>query len=197
MLHEEELLYLKRCGCPYAEIYLFDWIRNYVQGTLAGLTVHVRYPNDYLDIEQQCIIACENSFDTYRIDKDCSLKTYLRIIIKNKTFSIFKLIAKDILSKYENPIYLDADCNGICNEEYVETNKLDYNPLKQLKLKEEKVKYQNLITSEFSEFEQLVMYYKVEGYSHKEITGLLNVDIKRVYNAIYRIQKKLTEHNTI
>ena len=34
------------------------------------------------------------------------------------------------------------------------------------------------------------MQYKYEGYSEKEISEILNIPIKSVYNAVYRSHKK-------
>ena len=48
-----------------------------------------------------------------------------------------------------------------------------------------------------SELEQKIVKYHQAGYKNQDIARILNIDIRSVYNANYRIQKKIAKFKCI
>lgn len=70
-------------------------------------------------------------------------------------------------------------------------------PEYQLRLNENKSYYLNKIEKASSSLERKIFDCFMKGYKSKEIAELLNIDIRCVYNAKYRLQKRWTNLNKI
>lgn len=198
MLHEEELLYLTRQGCPYAQSALIDWIQIYVKKVITASAYNKVYETDFFDVSQNAILACISAIDRYRTDQNCLFRTYISTIIRNQTYTALKKVYQQKERYYDHCVYLDApSIYGFSNEELIEDDRLTYNPKKQLVVKEASSKYNIIIDTKCSPLEKEVIFYRMEGYRQQEIANMLNVDIKVIYNAIYRLQKKLNQVNCI
>ena len=66
-----------------------------------------------------------------------------------------------------------------------------------MKVKEKLLAYQRQIVKNGSQFEKQVFDYLVAGYRFDEIAEMMQVDVKKIYNAKYRIQKKLMKSKSV
>lgn len=197
--NEEELLYLTRQGCPYAREALYNVCLQYIQMILCK-TNYTFYPLDKDDVIQEVFLKCLKALEIYRIDKECLLKTYLAKVIKNKILSLLKTNYREKEQVYKNATCLDANINNtnqLRYDEVVADKSITYNPQKQLFIKEEQKNYQVALHVCGSTFEASVMNYRLQGYSEKDIAIILSVDVKKIYNAMYRLQKKMDKMKSI
>ncbi|MCD7893538.1 MAG: hypothetical protein LUG60_07535 [Erysipelotrichaceae bacterium] len=65
-----------------------------------------------------------------------------------------------------------------------------YHPEKALAVKEASTQYYTAMDKLVSQVEKEVIIYLEEGYSEQEISEIMNINIKSVYNAVYRFKKK-------
>lgn len=197
--NEEELLYLMRQGCPIARETLCKQYYAYITMMVRNMNI-TAMPVEESDLVQEALLACFQGIDGYRPDKECLLKTFVVRIVKNKIMTVLKRFNLNKERIYNNAMSLDAPLKQeehFRYEDIIGDSKIHYQPNRKLLVKEEVIKYQNLLEEHCSSFEQQVIYYRMEGYSHKEIAKVLDVDIKMIYNALYRLQKKMKQLKSI
>lgn len=195
--NEEELLYLSRQGCDIAENALYDWCFRYVEKIILSLHIYLKDSSEQLDLYQSCWVLCVKAIQSYRDDRECMLKTFLGTVIKNHIFSVTKKHCLEKERFYDCSINLDeVNQYGYCNEAVIEDPKETYQPIVQLIVKEETVYYDNQIEMQCSPLEKQVIAAKLDGYMQWEIAKYLGVDVKVVYNALYRLQKKLGSYKS-
>jgi len=190
--NDEELLYLSRQGCMYA---YQELIKQYYQ--LAHVIYHkmggqqTKF-NDTHDITQLCIIHCIQAFDSYRPDRKAKLRTFMSLVIKNSILSALKRSSTEQFRYYSLSLDITIpDANDITYEERIADKRTDYQPREVLYVKETEELYQGYMAKHCSPLEREVMEHRMVGYSNQDIAKKLRVDIKSIYNAIYRLQKKL------
>lgn len=189
--NDEELLYLSRQGCIIAYQYLYQQCLQYTKMMIKKTLV---FNNGYLDSEdfiQLAMIGCFKAFDNYRPDKDCLLRTFMMMVIRNNIINTLKKNQND-KKKYGNTLSLDEQVydGNYRYDELVGDSKIAYQPKEKLLVKEKMEYYQANVLSSCSSLEKEVMVHKMNGYSNQDIAYVLNIEIKAVYNAIYRLQKK-------
>ncbi len=191
--NEEELLYLSKQGCPIATEYLLRWCKEYVEKVMRNVSVYNQSIYDFHDLIQCAWITCIQALDRYRSDKKCRLKTYLTTVIRNQVSSLLRKVCLEKERFHDHSISLDEqNKSGYFYNEVISDSRNQYNPRTYLYVSETKMNYENIINTQCSPLEKEVIALKAKGKTHKEIAQSLNVEIKVVYNALYRIQKKLT-----
>lgn len=188
---DEELLYLIRCGQDEAKEYLIDkykrriynWIRHFDYSYL-GI--------EHDDLLQIGLIRFWEGLDLYRSDQNATLYTFSKMIVMQKIKTILrqsvdKYTIKDMQVISLNEMISD---DGLIYEEVIEDEKIIYQPSKILAVKETTNEYFSEIEKSMTFVERAVTQYIYEGYNEKEISEILNIPIKSVYNAVYRSHKK-------
>lgn len=188
---DEELLYLIRCGQDEAKEYLIDkykrriynWIRHFDYSYL-GI--------EHDDLLQIGLIRFWEGLDLYRSDQNATLYTFSKMIVMQKIKTILrqsvdKYTIKDMQVISLNEMISD---DGLVYEEVIEDEKIIYQPSKILAVKETTNEYLSEIEKSMTFVERAVTQYIYEGYNEKEISEILNIPIKSVYNAVYRSHKK-------
>ena len=142
------------------------------------------------DYSQEALLVLIGIFDRYRYDKNASINTYFSYAIND----VLKL-QKRILNRGNkiSTISLDQEIYGSnMRIENIIADQKSYNrPEYQLRLNENKSYYLNKIEKASSSLEIKIFDCFMKGYKSKEIAELLNIDIRCVYNAKYRLQKKM------
>lgn len=193
MYHEQELIYLYHLGSQIAfelllQIYKQKY-RNYCQKYY--LDTSEMTTEDYVQI---AMIAFYKSLDSYRFDMNTQVQTYfmhvLAMSLRATTRSLHrkKHIPHDkLMSIYDN--HSEKMICQILPSSMITANQPDI----QYSLKEEIKDYQYALLNKTSKLERIIFDYYNKGYKASEIAALLNIDIKTVYNANYRIQKKMAK----
>ena len=135
------------------------------------------------------MISLSHAFEAYRIDKNTSMRTYFFYVIKSSLSTKKRMVYRKI--RYlddKKKISLDQNIYGtsIKVENVIADTKKTYRPecqLEQISL--------DVLEKKASPLEKEVVYYLQLGYKFKEIAEILGVDIKCIYNAHYRLRKKV------
>lgn len=192
--NDDELLYLVRSGnqdaidCFYRRYYkeVSRWIKGYLK---AG---HLSY--DYEDCLQEAMMNFDSILDSYRDDKNASIKTFMKNAICKRMINYMRQGKdKKIINNF-TIVSLDdysGDEDSYKNEELIEDKLNRYKPHERMVIKEECAKYNALAKESASKTEIEVMSLIYQGYAVKEISEMKNISIKSVYNAIYRYQRKM------
>lgn len=191
---DEELLYLERQGCAEALIYLYILYERDI-GILLNKTFYSKFRiTDLVDCHQQASCCLEKAFLAYRNDRGCSLHTFASKSIRNRMISILNKDAKIKERFHKRSISLDQTCsqeNSLYYNEVIEDVKDNFQPRSQMMVKELMMEYHHDFQERLSVFEQRVIQLRFQGYTYNEIAIELGVNIKNIYNAIYRIQRKI------
>lgn len=190
--NDEELLYLSRQGCFIAYQQLIEEYYQLTQIIYHKMKLQQAYYIDEMDILQLSILNCIKAFDSYRMDRNAKLKTFMSYVIKHSILSAMKKGTVDYSRYYS--FSLDgspSENSSVSYEEMIADRKEDYQPRQILYVKEAEAKYQGYVEENCSTLEKEVMEYRIEGYSNQDIAKELQVDVKSIYNAVYRLQKKL------
>lgn len=199
MKSDYELLYLRRQGSLEAGRDLYFIYQNEIIMEIKRFFATRFKPRDQNDCVQLAFTSLENSFHCFRDDIQCSLKTYISHVVKNRMRT---LVQKEYHEKEVlwNAISLNQKISldqTILYEDVISDNKEDYQPHIQLRIAETYANYKIESCRLLSSFEQEVIDLKLLGYSYIEIADKTGVKLKKVYNAIYRIQKKLDKPKSI
>lgn len=192
MYNEQELIYLYHLGSQIALDILLRIYKQKYQSICQNLyldTLEISR-DDYV---QMAMVSFYKSIDNYRFDMNTQVQTYfMHVFISslkttNRYFRRKKSIPHDkLMSMYDN-YHEQMMCLNLSSQ--MTSNEPD----KQYALKEEITEYRYAFYEKTSPLERQVFDYYQQGYKLTEIAELLNIDIKTVYNANYRIQKKLTK----
>lgn len=187
--NEQELLYLYHLGSSIAYDLLLDEYENKINIFVKRYCRETSLTS-IEDYSQEAILVLISIIDRYRYDKNASINTYFSYAIND----VLRL-QKRILKKGATmpTISLDQEIVGghLRIENCIADPKISNQPERQLRLNENKSFYLNKIEESSSLLERKIVEYFLKGYKSKEIAELLNVDIRSVYNAKYRLQKKL------
>lgn len=186
--NDEELLYLSRQGCNIAYNQLVDEYYQFIRMLYYKMRINTA---DEADVLQSTMINCIQAFDSYRPDRNCKLRTFMSWVIRNSILTAVK--KSNIELKYYGYSLSESPQNveTMTYESLLQDTKDSFQPRAQLMVKEATSVYQAYVDENCSDLEQGVMEYRLQGYSNQEIAKELDSDIKTVYNAVYRLQKKL------
>ncbi len=185
---DEELLYLMRCGYEEAETLLY---KRYYNLTYRWIYPVVSQHNelDYNDYVQMAMIYLGNIFDSYRDDYQTSLRYFAKQAVVKKMVSSLRVKVKTKENYPSLNNWIDDDKN-LRYDDIIADPKSYCQPEKVLAVKEASTQYYTAIDKLASQVEKDVMMYLQEGYSEQEISEIMNINIKSIYNAVYRIKKK-------
>lgn len=193
----EELYYLYRHGSYVAGMLLIKYCYWQVELMLPAYYFYSEYyRNERDDCVQDIVVRCIRNLDSYRPDKGMLVKSYISLIIQRTISSNIvrerRRLIKDKLICFSLNSYCSDD-DKISYLDIIKDTKLEYQPdVRTLQLEQEK-KIRNYIQEKCSPFEQRVIKGHELGYRDAEIAKILDLDVKKVYNANYRIQKKMSK----
>lgn len=194
----EELYYLYRQNNSIAKILLIKYC--YWKAELM-LPMYYFYNgifyNEREDCIQEIVTLVFRNLDGYRPDKGGLVKSYISLIMQRAISTIIVNERKKGLRKIRNTYFsLDGYCgedNNIANIEVVRDSKCQYQPDRCMENREQKELLEEFVIENFSMLEQVIVKERALGYKNVEISKMLEIDIKKIYNANYRIRKKLSK----
>lgn len=193
----EELYYLYRQGNPVAGALLIKYCYRQVELMLpAYYFYNENYRNERDDCIQDVVIRCVKNLDSYRPDKGMLVRSYLSLIIKRTISSILVSQKRKVIKEKIICFSLNSYCSEDCKISYfdvIKDNRTEYQPDIQMLQQEQKKDIEKYILEKCSFFEQSVIRGHEGGYKDIEIAKILQLDVKKVYNANYRIQKKMSK----
>ncbi|MFV0394754.1 MAG: sigma factor [Coprobacillaceae bacterium] len=189
--NDDELLYLSRQGCVIAYQLLIEEYYIFIKLLVHKMKLQQIKYVDGSDISQMAMISCIQAFDSYRPDRNSKLRTFMSRVIQNNVLSSIKKITNEHTKYFAFSLDGAPSTTTMSYEEIIADKKLDYQPKEMLYVKEAKTLYQGYVENNCSPLEKGVLGYRLEGYSNQDIATKMSVDIKSIYNAVYRLQKKL------
>lgn len=189
--NEQELIYLYHLGSMRAYEILLSEYRKFIYAYANRYDSGIEYSEDSL---QEMMISLSHAFEVYRIDKNTSMRTYFFYVIKSSLSTKKRMVYRKI--RYlddKKKISLDQNIYGtsIKVENVIADTKKTYRPECQLEIQNREQISLDVLEKKASPLEKEVVYYLQLGYKFKEIAEILGVDIKCIYNAHYRLRKKV------
>lgn len=191
---DDELIYLMRCGYQEAEECLYQLYYQKIRWWIAPMCWSSYYGLDIEDYMQMIMIHLEKIIESYRDDRNASLKTFIKLSIKKRIPSILKAGTDSRIYRDNILISLDdyiSQEDGMRYDEMVPDSKTIYQPEAMLMIKEQETLYRTQLDDKMSSREHDVMAYKQTGYTEEEIANILQISVRSVYNAVYRCHKKV------
>lgn len=189
---DQELIYLYHLGSQIAYEMLLKQYKHIIEKYFAARYrgSHEILQEDYVQI---ALIAFNKMLDHYRFDMKTKVSTYFSYAIKDAMYSAIRYVRLQKHIPYDKLVSLSEIMQGHALKETVDV----YSPDVQLRVQEKLNYYHQLVEQNSSAFEKKVFDYLMAGYRFDEIASLLDVDVKKVYNAKYRIQKKLEKSKSV
>lgn len=160
--NDYELLYLVNECDEEAERILYTKYTNLIKARVNRFRIQDRYRDDFIQEGLYMLYVAIKTYDEYR---GMSFNKYFDLILQRK---FMKILAKE--KNYFYKVTLTGDVAMLKEDEgFV---------------------YEEEITN-LSEFEKEVLAYKKMNYRPKDIAAILSCDVKKVYNSICRIKKKI------
>ena len=189
--NEQELIYLYHLGSMRAYEILLSEYRKFIYAYANRYDSGIEYSEDSL---HEMMISLSHAFEAYRIDKNTSMRTYFFYVIKSSLSTKKRMVYRKI--RYlddKKKISLDQNIYGtsIKVENVIADTKKTYRPECQLEIQNREQISLDILEKKASPLEKEVVYYLQLGYKFKEIAEILGVDIKCIYNAHYRLRKKV------
>ena len=172
--NEQELIYLYHLGSMRAYEILLSEYRKFIYAYANRYDSGIEYSEDSL---QEMMISLSHAFEAYRIDKNTSMRTYFFYVIKSSLSTKKRMVYRKIR-------YLD-------DKKKISLDQNIYGTECQLEIQNREQISLDVLEKKASPLEKEVVYYLQLGYKFKEIAEILGVDIKCIYNAHYRLRKKV------
>ncbi len=162
--------------------YLVDVLVYKYEGTIKALKL------DMEEIKQEAYYAFNDAIINYRDELAASFPTFISLCIRRKLCNRFRIATSNknltYLSKTSiNNIFIkNSDLEKLCD--------MKYNPERIVTINDN---YENLVSKiiiSLSPKEKDIFKLCINGFSLKDISKILKINIKTVYNAIGRIREK-------
>lgn len=185
-MNDYELVYLAQENNEIAKDILYNKYKRYID------VLTQRYIKKYElnklqieDINLECQLVFEKVVDSYNQDKDVKFSTYLYSCIENKLKDIIRSNSTKKTTFYNQLRSLEEEQNGIKLSEivYNDSDLIEHNIIENKIIDYDKL----------SSLEGSICNLLIKEYTPEEISKQINIDIKKVYNTIYRIRTKIKE----
>ena len=135
------------------------------------------------DIMQEGYMALEEAIQNFSENDNASFYTFAMLCIDR---NIINFVRKN--TKCRDKILNDAGCidDYVVKDMSNESN-LEYSFI----YKDTEEKIIDKVRNSFTDFEDKVFNYKMDGYSFEEIANTLNKDLKSIYNTFQRVKSKI------
>lgn len=188
---EIELINKAKLGNEDAISTIIEEYRRYVCMNAKSFNL-IKYDGEEEDLIQEGYIGLFKAIKNYNPSKKASFSTYAWICIRNTMISALNkaktqknIILTDALLESKD----DSDDSKKILENYAKAP-LSSNPEDIILTREKQINLEKYIENNFSDFEKEVCKYMIAGYSYREISRIMNKEIKKIDNAIQRIRKK-------
>lgn len=194
-ISDEELLYLAMCGSEEAFYELYNIYYHLVWKLARDCIYKDNHVLDIDDIVADSLSIFIKLIQQYRSDKNASLRTYIKICIKNRIYTSIQQQYKIFLN---NPMVLrledKVDEQKTIGDYLLKTPK-EQQPDMLMVIEESVEEYKSYSLDVLSAKEKEVYKYLSLGYSSAEISDIMGISLKSCYNAVYRISKKMSNFN--
>lgn len=147
---------------------------------------------EYADLSQEAMLAFSHAINNYNEDVDVKFMTFVVLCIRRKLsnyISKFDTIKNKTLT---TSVAIDASLDESMNTvaDFIE-EQVSSDPLKKVITNETLGEVKKSINDKLSPNEKTALHLDLEGKSAEEIAELMNMNIKQIYNLIYRARYKI------
>lgn len=187
-LNDFELVYLANEHNEEALKLLIDKYKKLILIILKDLTKEYNVMGvEISDLYQEGLIGLMHAINTFDKDKEVLFYTYASTCIKKSIFSLIRTTFRDKNKILNNSYSLDKLFENSKDNMYEILIDSTKDPNKIMLEEEENNELINSIEELLSKNEKIIFDLKLKGLSNKEISSLLEKDIRYVENTIYRI----------
>ena len=172
---------------------MYDKYRYIVEG-IAKSKIGNSFGLDYNDLVQEGMIGLSEAINGFRNQRDVTFYTFALLCIKRQIYTAIKCASKVKNRALNNSISLDYEFDDSNLYKTIIDTK-QKNPLDIVIGTEKKYEAVENISKKLSLFERKIFDLWIRGYSYCDIKSILNIDYKRIDNAIQRIKKKIENNN--
>jgi len=174
----KEMLYQKYSAMVHSEL-------NKVKKTAYALDI------DFSDVTQEALLGLNNAINIYDTTADAQFGTFATLCVRRRILNyIDKCRTAKNLSMNKALSLNDYKKNDTKKE--FDISDLDgREPLNRIITQESLIEISKKIDSNLTKNEKLVLKYATAGKSTEEISKLMGINIKKVYNLLYRARKKI------
>jgi RNA polymerase sporulation-specific sigma factor len=148
---------------------------------------------DINDLIQEGMIGLTQAINDFKEQKNVQFQTFANLCIDRKIFSFIRNITRDKHRLLNESISIDASYSSTGKpliEMLFDENNI--NPEEIFIERETKYELFNKIDEKLSKSEKEVFDLRMQGFSYKEISELLNITSKAVDGTLSRIKNKIT-----
>ena len=145
------------------------------------------------DLIQEGMIGLTQAINDFKEQKNVQFQTFANLCIDRKIFSFIRNITRDKHRLLNESISIDASYSSTGKpliEMLFDENNI--NPEEIFIEREAKYELFNKIDEKLSKSEKEVFDLRMQGFSYKEISELLNITTKAVDGTLSRIKNKIT-----
>ena len=183
---DEELIRKIKDGNEHAEKCLY---RRYIYIIKRIASSFFIMSGNIDDIFQEAMIGLLNAVNGFNENFGCSFRYYSELCIRRQIITAIRKTKPEILNKTISfHDFINENEEITILDEYADLESM--NPENLLIYKEEKSQFYSRATEFLSGFEKAVLTEYGKGKTYKEISLILNKDIKSIDNAMQRIKRK-------
>lgn len=190
-MNDYELVYMAQEHIEEAKEALYEKYKCFLDSL--ALNFYKKNKSNKIDIEDiklECMMVFEKVIDNYDQNKDSKFFTYLWMCLDTKLKDILRSINSNKHYLINTAISIDEKVSGIKINDLLYNSK-DLVENKMINNYTDIDKIINCMEINFSNLEIKILKLLLQGYSKEKIANRLKIDIKKVYNAVYRIKIKL------
>lgn len=193
MFDEDNLLViLANTGNPKALNSLLKKYKKLIKMWIKKYEYAEKYGLDQEELEQVCICALYNSLSRYNVEsRKATFKTYANKVVRNAALTEIKncrrFVGNGNYLYLDDLVYEDGDGSKLSYEEIIPAEGPEFTTL-MIRDEEITAKVASFLQDEIN---LSIIDLKAKGYTSKEISEILGIPIKDVYNRMYRIRQKL------
>lgn len=143
------------------------------------------------DVIQEATIGFEEAIAGYNQDDKALFYTFANMCIDRQLKSLIIKHGRDKYRILNEAVALDLEDDENVNMYNFISDEVT--PESELFEKEGAAELYNSIKSLLTEMEAMVFDLKIRGFGYKEISDILDMDIKDIYNAVDRIKNKINK----
>lgn len=189
-----ELLYLVSENNEDAKDMFYDKYENIIKMKASKYKKYVESMGyDFNDILQEGRLGLTNAINAYRDQKDVRFYTFANICIDRQLVTFIRSISRDKHKLLNNSVSLDSTTNSVgrpLTEIILDDKNID--PELSFIEEEEREELYKKIEEKLTTIEKDVFDLRVQGFSYKEISSILDTTPKAVDGCITRIKNKLS-----
>lgn len=193
---DQELVYLVKENSEEAKNILFDKYKTIIDIVVNKYGSMIKMLNiDFNDVYQEAYLGLFDALDSYKDDKNASLKTFISLCVERKIQTYIKKCSRlknklineslSLEHVYENSEHPLKDLIGDDNKN---------NPLRNVVDEESVHELMTKIKAELSDSEYEVFSLLINGLNYQEIAVLLDKKPKQVDNSIQRLRTKIKKN---